>query len=512
MPDLSRVRDVWKNLGPKGQLGLVGSGLLVLVTFFFLFQMASKPSYSTLLSGLDPATTGQATKALDSAGVSYRIGNGGTLLEVKQGQESQAQIALAAKGVSSSGHEGLSSLSKSSFGQTDFQQKVAYQNALEGQIANTIEQIQGVGGAQVQLVLPEDSLFTNEGTKATAAVLLQGGSALDPGTIRGVAHLVSSSVKQLNAGDVTITDETGALLWPTDGATGALGSTTKIEAEQRYDAQLSSQINALLAQTLGPGKAQARVKSDLNLDQGTIDSVTYAKKGTPLSVTTDNEGLKATGGSGASPAGVASNVVPSYTQGAGGSSNSNYNHVKSTTDFGVSKTVESKVIAPGSVNRLDVALMVDKSVPAAQVAALQKSVAALAGIQPRRGDTLAVSQLAFAAQPTTAAAPKAGLPIPPAFAPLLKWLGIVLALGFFGLLVRRNLRKREREGVAVEPTWLREIEQTVPLAALDSGMAHNRLPDPHAARRESIRSEFEELVKTQPEQVAMQVGQWIKEN
>lgn len=513
MPDLTRIRDIWKNLGPKGQLGVVGSALLVLATFFFLYRAASQPSYSTLLSGLDPATTANAQKALDSAGVVYRIGNGGTQIDVKQGSESAAQVALAAKGVSTSNHTGFESLGKSSFGQTDFQQKVAYQRALEGEIARTIENIQGISAAQVQLVMPEDSLFASEGTKASAGVLLSGGSSLDPATVRGIAHLVSSSVKGLRPADVTITDETGALLWPTSAAgEGGLDATTKIAAEQRYDSQLSTQINAMLASTLGPGKAQVRVHSDLNVDQGTIDRVEYGKKGVAVSTDTQDETLRSRGTAAAAPAGVASNVVPTYNQIGGGNTSSNYANKKGKTEFGVDKTITRTVIAPGSVNRLDVALLVDSSIPQAQVADLQKSVAALAGIQARRGDTLAVSRFAFATPPAVPQPPKSALPVPPALLGPLKWVGLVLAAGIFLLLVRRNLRKREREGVAVEPTWLREIEQSVPLAALEQGMSIHRLPDAEAQKRDQIRGEFEELVKAQPDQVAMQVGSWIKES
>src|SRR6185437_10500877 len=112
---------------------------------------------------------------------------------------------------------------------------------------------------------------------------------------RGIAHLVSSSVKGLNVSDVTITDDQGNLLWPTDDQGLGTSPTTKLEAQQRYDSQLSTQLNALLASTLGAGKAQVRVHSDLNVDQGTVDKVTYAKTGTPLQTSVDNETLRSQG-------------------------------------------------------------------------------------------------------------------------------------------------------------------------------------------------------------------------
>src|SRR5215510_1556283 len=177
--NLSRLKDTWSGLEPRGQFALVGSALAVLVTMVLLFHIASKPSYTTLASGLDPSSTGQATKALDGAGVSYKVAGGGTEIQVKDGQESQARIALAEKGVLNGGHVGFELFDKKNLGATDFQNQVDYQRALEGEIARTIEQIQGVGTADVQLVLPQESLFADQQTKATAAVLLTGGSGLD---------------------------------------------------------------------------------------------------------------------------------------------------------------------------------------------------------------------------------------------------------------------------------------------------------------------------------------------
>src|SRR4051794_29153014 len=237
--DLNRFKDFWKGLEPKGQFTLVGAGLAVLVTAFFLYQLGSRPSYSTIASGLAATDSGEVTGALEGAGIAYQLGSGGTSVAVQDKDAAAARVALAKAGLPRGGHVGFEIFDKKSLGQTDFQQKVEYQRALEGEIARTVEGIQGISGAKVQLVMPEDSLFASEGTKASAAVMLTGGSSLDAQTVRGIAHLVSSSVKDLSAQDVTITDETGSLLWP--GADSMAGSgpgvNTKLAAEQSYDSR-----------------------------------------------------------------------------------------------------------------------------------------------------------------------------------------------------------------------------------------------------------------------------------
>lgn len=506
----TRLREIWRGLEPRGQLTIVVAALLVVVTLGLLYTYASRPGYSPVGTGLDPSKTAEMTKALDAAGIAYRLAGGGTELDVPDGSLASARVALAEKGLLSGSQVGFEIFDKQGIGATDFQQQVDYQRALEGEVARAVEQVDGVSSADVQLVLPDDSLFVDSARKASAAVLLTTNTQLDASAVSGIAHLVASAVKGLDVSAVTITDQTGALLWPNGDAAG-VSANAKLEADQLYGAQLAASINAMLASTLGAGKAEARVHADLNVDQQTIDQVQYAKKGTPLTDQTQQESLKSKGGGTTTPAGTATNTstTPTYT-GAGANSSSDYTSQSSTTTYGVDKTVSHTTVAPGAVNRLDVALLVDKTVPAAQVAALQKSVASMAGIDTKRGDTLAVSRVTFAKQ-TAAAAAKGG-PLAMLGNPLQAAkiaLGL-LAAAVFLFVVRRGIRRRESEGVAPEPTWLREIVGSVPVAELEAA-AGRRALEAGSQRSAGLKAEAEEIARNQPEQIAAQVGQWLKE-
>src|SRR3954462_1428039 len=402
-------RTLLANTTPKGKAVIAASVVGVLVLLLVMFKVASAPSYTTMLTGLDPAETGKITAALDEKGVQYDIKNNGTALAVVKSQVPQARIALAEKGLPGKGQPGFELFDKQKLGASDFQQKVTYQRALEGQIASTIGQIDGVSGAQVSLVLPEEQLFAEDQTPATAAVLLSGSSTnLDPSAVRGIASLVSSSVKGLKPQNVSITDSAGSLLWPNSDSSGGAGTGTanKLTAQARYNTQLQGSLDAMLAQTLGAGKARVQVSSDLNVDQSTLDKLTYAKKGVPLKQTEETERLRGGGSTSGGAAGSASNL-PSYTGSASGGSNSNYQRKSTQTDFGVNKTVQRTQVAPGQVNRLSVGLVVDKSVPPAQVAQIKNAVSAAAGVDTTRGDVLNVSQVAFA-KPAATTAPAAG--------------------------------------------------------------------------------------------------------
>ncbi len=259
-----------RNLTPRGRLKLGGAVLGALIALVLLFKVAGHTSYETLMAGIDTSQTSKITGALDSAGVSYKLGSGGTEISVDPKQYSQARIALAGQGLDTgtASQPGFELFDKQKLGASDFQQQVTYQRALEGQIAQTVEGIEGVGTAQVQLVIPQDQLFTTGSQKATAAVLLSGsGDALAPGAVQGIANLVASSVKGLTTRNVTITDGSGAMLWPSsaNGGTNPTNTpTAKITAQNAYESTLDAQLASMLAATVGPDKA--RVQTNVVLD------------------------------------------------------------------------------------------------------------------------------------------------------------------------------------------------------------------------------------------------------
>lgn len=506
--------DTFKALPPRSKGILAVSAVAILAIAFLLLRIAGAPSYTLLSSGLDPAQTGKVTAALDAQGIAYELRNNGTGLAVAKSQVAQARVAVAGAGVSLEGGagQGFELFDKQKLGASDFQQKVTYQRALEGEIARTIASVQGVSSPQVQLVLPEDDLFADEASPATAAVML-GNSAdtMDPGATRGIAQLVSSSVKGLKSDNVTITDASGTLLWPAGDGSGAGGVAAGKQAlEARYARAMEADLNAMLVRTLGPGKAQVEVTADLNADKTSRDEVVYEKKGTPLKKQTETEKLKGAGATTGGTAGTGSNI-PTYAAGAGGSgANSNYQRKTENTDFGVGKRVLRTEVAPGAVNKLNVALLVDKSVPAADFAAVKQAITSAAGIDTKRGDAIQAAQVPFA----KVATPKAG-PLPTSVLGPLKWVGLGIATLLFLFFMSRHLRKREGETLA-SPAWLTDIDEPVSLAELEQqtqvmGRANPTITLPPRAPDTSLQA-IDQLMEREPERVAAQVKQWMSED
>jgi flagellar M-ring protein FliF len=490
----------------RGKIVLGVSAVAILAVAFMLFRLAAAPSYTTVMTGLDPAETGKITTALDEKGIGYELRNNGTALAVDKAMTAQTQIALAEGGLGggSGKQPGYELLADQKLGASDFQQRATYQRALEGELSNTIGQIQGVNSAQVRLTLPEDELFSDEAKPTTAAVLL-GSSAtdLEPAAVRGIANLVSSSVEGLKPANVTISDGTGKMVWPQGEGSEASGatSTTKLAAEAKYANQLESSLNAMLMSTVGPGKAQVKVTADLDVDQVKQKQLKYGRRGTPLESTEDTEELEGQGAGGAG-AGTRANI-PTYQAAGGAGGASNYEKRSAATKFGVDKTIIDSVRAPGTVNRLDVSLVLDKTL-APQRADLERAIAGAAGVQEARGDTLSVSELAFVKPPTAAATSG---PVPEGALGIAKYAGLGLASLIFLFFVGRHLRKREDEALMGEPMWLRQIEAPTSLSELEArhdGGNLNGLP--------SSRERVEEAVRKEPERVAAHLRTWMAED
>ncbi len=498
---MASVRSVLSNLSPRGRLAVGGATLAVVVLLFVLFRMVTQPSYETLSSGLDPADTGSVTGVLEDSGISYELRNEGTSVAVPSSELDQARIALAESDVAGGNKPGFELFDKQQFGASDFQQKVTYQRALEGEMERTISQVDGVSDVTVQLTLPEDQLFSEESANPTAAVLLSGSGSLGAGPVRGIARLVASSVEGLDPNDVTITDSAGSLVWPRGG--GAGGGPSKQAVESRYERDLETRLDALLLRTIGPGKGRVQVQADVDANRTTQSKLEYAKKGTPLSRSIEDESLAGTGAGVSGGAAGAAGNIPTYGAGSASGADSNYERSSEEAQFGVDKTITRTNFAPGGVNRQTVALVVDKSVPPAEVAALEEAIASAAGIDPKRGDEITTSSINFAEPPPVADPSPLGGALD-----IGRWLLLGGAVAAFLFFAGRHLRQREEEVLDAEPVWLRELNAPTSLAELE--LARERESEWEDAGSE-LAGDADEVAAMEPDRVAQQLRAWMKE-
>jgi flagellar biosynthesis/type III secretory pathway M-ring protein FliF/YscJ len=151
-------------------------------------------------------------------------------------------------------------------------------------------------------------------------------------------------------------------------------------------------------------------------------------------------------------------------------------------------------------------VLVNKSVPASALPAIKKAVSNAVDLNPKRGDTLSISQIAFAPVKATPAATTAAGPLSK-YGKYLIGLAALAFLAFAG----RALRKREREPFG-EPTWLRELEAPRTLASLESSTdpaTEVAALQPHVG---VAKRQIEDLVQRDPEVVAQHLRAWMAED
>ena len=367
-----------------------------------------------------------------------------------------------------------------SLGESNFQQQVTYQRALQGQLEQTIDNIQGVSGAQVELVLPnpQNQLFGENQNAASAAVLLSAARAAESSTsVRGIAQLVASSVPGLQIGKVTITDGTGQLLWPSpERRRRDVSQRANRAPKNATTTSMEANLDAMLAQTLGPGKAEVQVNADAEHqpDHAGIAHLRQGRRPAPADQEPRNaRRQRQRRGRRRDRHREHPGLRPNRRLRASPTTSTKSAH----STLGVDKTVTHSTIAPGAVESQHVSVLLDHTVPAASVPAIKEAVTNAAGIQAKRGDTISIGQMAFAKP--TARPPAAAGSGPLGYA---KYALIGIASAIFLFFTTRTLRRREQEPIDHAPRWLRELELPIRLSELQRETPRARPRHSHRRR------------------------------
>lgn len=511
------LREISNKLSTRGWLAVGGAFVVGIVFIYLLLSLASSPSYTTLTAGQSPAQTGKITAALSAAGIAYELQNGGTAVAVQSSQESQARVTLDEQGLllgtGGSSTSLTSLLGSTSLGESNFQQQEQYTSALEQQLNQAIEQMNGINSATVELNIPDetDNLFSGTNAQASASVLLSTEGTLGSTEVKAIASQVSDAIQGLSTSRVTISDQNGDLLWPTSSTSGtSTGLTAKTSAQQAYDTQTAMTADAMLAAAFGPNKAIVQVNANLDTNQQQVDSVTYGKNGPPLTANTTNEKLT---GNGVTPSGTAGNTATQIAGYAGttGTGKTNYSNKTNNSTYGVNKTVTQTTVAPGTVNRQSISVLVNSSVPATEIPTIQNAVQNAVGYVAGR-DSISVGTATFPKVVPVAASSSTSKTLGD-----LKYVLVAIGVLLFLFFMSRLLRRREADQFAGRPTWLRELELPRSLSQLEAETQMVDLNPPAVISRlrppvNVARQQVEELVDRDPERVASQIRQWMTED
>jgi flagellar M-ring protein FliF len=230
---------------------MVSSLLMVAAMCAVMMWYAGRTDWRVLFSGLDAKDTQQLAQELTAAGIPYQMTEDGSGIEVGADQVDKARMEVATKGMPQSGRMGFELFDKPNWVGSEFDEKVNYQRAMEGELEHTIGTIAAVRSARVHLVLPKDSLFGDEAKSAKASVVLQlKRSTMPPEQVEAIRGLVAGAVENLSPEDVTLVDADGRLNLNARGP-GAVAD----DAERG----LEDKLVAMLEPTAGSGNVRATV-------------------------------------------------------------------------------------------------------------------------------------------------------------------------------------------------------------------------------------------------------------
>lgn len=414
---------------PFQQKLMLGVGIAALFALIAgAWMWGQTPDYRVLYSNLSDRDGGTIIESLQQMNIPYKFAEGGGALLVPSGLVYEARLKLASQGLPKGGAVGFELMENQRFGITQFAEQVNYQRALEGELARSVQSIGAVAAARVHLAIPKPSVFIKEQQKPSASVVLslQGGRLLDSAQVSAIVHLISSSVPELSAKNVTVVDQNGTLLSAGhDGNTGGGLDASQLKYVQQVEQSYVSRIEALLIPLMGVNNVRAQVSADIDFSHTEQTSEIFKPNQNPAaSVVRSQQSSEAMTGSGLTggvpgaltnqPPVPATAPIVSGKGAPGGTTTANNAGLsnlqkESTVNYEVDRTISHTVLPVGAIKRLSVAVVLNgnrkvtdaKGKPSSrplsdtekeQISTLVRDAM---GFDQKRGDSLNVQVAAF---------------------------------------------------------------------------------------------------------------------
>ena len=252
-------------LGDRARVVLIGGGALAAAVIAVGVLWSSGSGYAVLYAGLSGEEGGRAIAELQKLNVPYRITEGGRVIQVPAADVGRARLQLAARGVAKRDADEWAILDNQSLGVSPFVEQVHYVRGIEAALSRTIGEVDGVTSAKVTLAIPKRTEFLGDSPKPSGSVLvrLRPGTQLSGAQADGIVGIVASSVPGLARENVTVVDQSGAVLNPSSKG-GMLQAPQQFEVTHEINRRYEALLTELLAPVLGRGNF--RISSDAEVD------------------------------------------------------------------------------------------------------------------------------------------------------------------------------------------------------------------------------------------------------
>ncbi len=297
---LHRLGEFFKGLSFQQRFLLVAGVALVGGTLWVFVVLLGQPKYVTLYSGLRPEEAQALGGRLAAKNIPHQISPDGASLLVPEDKLDASRLETAAAGLPRSARMGFELFDTPNWAGSDFTEKVNYQRALEGELERTLATLSEVEAVRVHLVMPQESLFTEQEHEAKAAVILKTRSGrLSEQAQQAIPQLVASAVDRLRPENVTVVDADSnmPLVHGRDGGGRAFAA----------DEELAKTLVHTLEPVVGVDHVRASVHVEYDIGTSEDTQETYDPK-TPTALTQEHSEESSTGEAPAGVPGTASNV------------------------------------------------------------------------------------------------------------------------------------------------------------------------------------------------------------
>ncbi|MBB3063491.1 flagellar basal-body MS-ring/collar protein FliF [Microbulbifer rhizosphaerae] len=368
---------MWENLSIYRKIIFAVAVVLILsipAVFFFMIQN----DHRVLAENIEAEQLSDVIRMLDEEGIPYEFSAENGAISVQGNDLARIRMILAKNGTLESSSLGFEIFENTSYGMTEFSQRIYYQRALQGELERTIKSLEAVRRVRVHLVLPENSLFKDRQgqSKASVALSIKNSTRLSQEEVLGIQHLVAAAVPELDPDRVTVMNSSGILL-SEDPSTG-FRVTSKLqfkkELENYYKEKVSEIVNRIVSDE------NAVVLIDTSIDYSKSEST----KQTAIPLTGESSGVL-----------VRNKTNRNYdgqTKTGAGARRIDKGLVSEAVEneYQYSREMTKTEIGPGRINTITVSILLAIEVEEQKVSQLTKLVEEAIGFNPVRGDRVSI--------------------------------------------------------------------------------------------------------------------------
>lgn len=367
-PFLQSLAHLWSQLGLNQRVSIVVAALAVVIGLTSLVVWSRRPDWQLLYGRMGERDAAAVISHLQQQNVPHRVEQGGSAVLVPASQVHRLRMDLASRGVPSGEGVGFEIFDRGNFGVSDFVQRTNYARALQGELARTIAQLEGVRSARVLIVQPENRLLVvDQSVRPSASVFVDlATNRLPLEAVNSIRHLVSNAVQGLQPDQVAVVDNRGRVLSEELRDDPLLANaSSQIRFRQGIEEYFARKVETMLAAAVGAGNAVVRVSAEVETESATIEQERFDPESQVIRSQTQTEDSTSSAETRpGTPAGTPANLggLNEAVPGAVGGSATRNEQVRKnrTTNFEIDSTRTRIVRNPGAIRRLSAAVFINQ--------------------------------------------------------------------------------------------------------------------------------------------------------